>query len=85
MTVETYVSVAFDMKHEALRVWSPVSNYGVIAIVCADGLQDKPLFLGGQRGWLFERKWRLSLRHSLRVPTFIKVRNGPKANFLMGG
>jgi len=40
VTVETYVPVAFDVKHEVTGVRPPVSNYGAIAIVCADGLQE---------------------------------------------
>jgi hypothetical protein len=55
VTVETYVSVAFDVKHKAARVRPPISNYGVIAVVCPDGLQNIPLFLASQRSGLFER------------------------------
>lgn len=76
VTVETYVPVAFDVKHEVTGVRPPVSNYGVIAIVCADGLQNISLFLVSQGCWAFERKRRMSLRHGLRLPTFINVRNG---------
>lgn len=76
VTVETYVPVAFDVKHEVTGVRPPVSNYGVIAIVCADGLQDIPLFLSGERSGPFERQRRMSLRHGLRVTTFANVRNG---------
>ncbi len=46
VTVETYVPVAFDVKHEVTGIRPPVSNYGVIAIVCADGLQNISLFPG---------------------------------------
>ena len=46
VTVETYVPVAFDVQHEVTGVRPPVSKYGVIAIVCADGLQNISLFLG---------------------------------------
>jgi len=76
VTVETYVTVTFDVKHEAAGVRPPVSNYGVIAIICADGLQNITLFLGSQRGGLFEWKRRMSLRHDLRLPIFANVRNG---------
>lgn len=79
VTVETYVPVAFDVKHEVTGVRPPVSNYGVIAIVCADSLQNISLFLGGQRSGPFEWKRRMSLRHALRLSIFSNVRNGSKA------
>ena len=55
VTVETYVPVAFDVEHEAARVRPPVSNYGVIAVICPDGFQNITLFLGSQRSGLFKR------------------------------
>lgn len=76
MTFETYVAVAFDVKHKAAGVRPPSPNYGIIAIICPDGLQNITLFLGSQRSGLFERQRRMSLRHGLRLTTFAKVRNG---------
>lgn len=80
MTVETYVAVAFDVKHKAAGVWPPIPNYGVIAVICPDSPQNITLFLGSQRSGLFERQRRMSLRHGLRVTTFAKVRNGSGAD-----
>lgn len=76
MSVETYVAVAFDVKHKAAGVRPPIPNYGVIAVICPDSPQNITLFLGSQRSGLFERQRRMSLRHGLRVTTFAKVRNG---------
>lgn len=80
MTVEAYVAVAFDVKHKAAGVWPPVSNHGVVAVICPDGRKDITLFLGSQRSGLFERQRRMSLRHGLRLTTFVKVRNGSGAD-----
>lgn len=80
VTVETNVPVTFDVKHEVVGVRAPVSNYGVIAVICSDGLQNITLFLGGQRSGLFEGQRRMSLRHGLRLTTFAKVRNGSKGD-----
>lgn len=70
MTVETYVAVAFDVEQEAVWVWPPVPHYGVVAVVCSDGLQNIPLLLCGQRRGLFRRHRKLSLRHDLRLAKF---------------
>ena len=79
MTVETYVAVAFDVKHKVARVRPPIPNHCIIAVICADGPQDITLFLGSQRSGLFERQRRMGLRHGLRVARFSKVRNGSGA------
>jgi hypothetical protein len=80
VTVKTYVAVAFDVKHKAAGVRPPIPNYGVIAIICPDDLQNITLFLGSQRSGLFERQRRMSLRHDLRLTTFAKFRNGWEAD-----
>ena len=53
--IEHLGPVAFDVKHEVAGVRPPVSNYGVIAVICSDCLQNITLFLGSQRSGLFER------------------------------
>ena len=79
MTVQTYVAVTFDVKHEPARVRPPVSDYSVIAVIRPDGLQYIALFLGCQMRGLFERQRRMSLRHGLRLTAFANVRNGSGA------